>query len=402
MSEAATTPPAVPAPAAPRLPTRSLRRRLGDTLSARLDDFRLAIGALSGHPLRSGLTLLGIVIGVFTVVAMMSLLNGLQSSIDKNMGGLGADVFQIQRLPSFNFAEGLETLEETITTNPRHPATYRARYLASLGYEELGNVAKVRQHLNDNLYNFSLTPDSSDWRDSIFLLGRLVYHEALAREAKSRELGVDLTNPELRKPGLKELEQAEALFQEAVRILEEAVERYPTAPETIEARYFLADSHRLAARWPRKRLEGTAIEANRGALLREMQAELAAALKEYALLMEKLSGDHDGESSEAARAIMRNCYFARADVLFDQGKIAEALAAYSAATSRYQHDPEALEAYVQIAACYRRLGRSAEARGTLEQARVVLSRMKPETNFTKTTPYSRDEWTRLLTWLSAL
>ena len=103
MSEAACSRPAVPAPAAPRLPTRSLRRRLGDTLSARLDDFRLAIGALSGHPLRSGLTLLGIVIGVFTVVAMMSLLNGLQSSIDKNMGGLGADVFQIQRLPSFNF-----------------------------------------------------------------------------------------------------------------------------------------------------------------------------------------------------------------------------------------------------------------------------------------------------------
>ena len=61
-----------------------------------------------------------------------------------------------------------------------------------------------------------------------------------------------------------------------------------------------------------------------------------------------------------------------------------------------------LQAYVQIAACYRLLGRGAEARGTLEQARVVLARMKPETNFTKTTPYSRDEWTRLLTWLSAL
>ncbi|MCE9529436.1 MAG: tetratricopeptide repeat protein [Planctomycetales bacterium] len=298
--------------------------------------------------------------------------------------------------------EGLEILEGEIAAYPRHPATYRARLLASLGYEELGNVAQARKQLIDNLYNFSLTPESNEWRDSIFLLGRLVYHEALAHEAKSRELGVDLTIPEFRKPGLKELELAEGLFQEAARILEEAVERYPSAPQTMEARYFLADTHRLAARWPRKRLEGTAIEATRGTLTLEMKAELAAALREYALLIEKLGAVRDGTASETERDILRNSYFARADVLFDEGKFSEALAAYSAATSRYQHEPEALEAYVQIAACYRRLGRSAEARGTLEQARVVLTRMKPETNFTKTTPYSREEWTRLLTWLSAL
>jgi len=83
--------------------TRSLRRRLAALLGARRDDLRLALSALRGHRLRSGLTLLGIVIGVFTVVAMMSLLNGLQASIDKNMGGLGADVFQIQKWPNFHF-----------------------------------------------------------------------------------------------------------------------------------------------------------------------------------------------------------------------------------------------------------------------------------------------------------
>ena len=84
-------------------PARSRRAALRVAMGARLDDLRLALNALSAHRLRSGLTLLGIVIGVFTVVAMMSLLNGLQASIDKNMGGLGADVFQIQRTPNFNF-----------------------------------------------------------------------------------------------------------------------------------------------------------------------------------------------------------------------------------------------------------------------------------------------------------
>ncbi|HVY46412.1 MAG TPA: ABC transporter permease [Minicystis sp.] len=83
--------------------TPPLGARVAASLRARVDDVRLAATALGAHRLRSGLTLLGIVIGVFTVVAMMSLLNGLQASIDKNMGGLGADVFQIQRLPNFNF-----------------------------------------------------------------------------------------------------------------------------------------------------------------------------------------------------------------------------------------------------------------------------------------------------------
>ena len=82
---------------------RSRRARLSAWIGERADDMRLATNALGAHRLRAGLTLLGIVIGVFTVVAMMSLLNGLKGSIDKNMGGLGADVFQMQKLPNFRF-----------------------------------------------------------------------------------------------------------------------------------------------------------------------------------------------------------------------------------------------------------------------------------------------------------
>jgi len=66
---------------------------------------RLALDSLASHKLRSGLTLLGIVIGVFTVVAMMALLNGLRKSIDKQLGELGANVFQIRRFPVVQFGE---------------------------------------------------------------------------------------------------------------------------------------------------------------------------------------------------------------------------------------------------------------------------------------------------------
>ena len=90
----------LPAPAA--VPKGALRKRFARAVTGRIDDLRLAVATLSGHKLRSFLTLLGIVIGVFTVVAMMALLDGLQRSLGRTMGQLGADVFQIQRWPSFN------------------------------------------------------------------------------------------------------------------------------------------------------------------------------------------------------------------------------------------------------------------------------------------------------------
>ena len=95
MSEAISAPGLAPRASAPALLSRLRRMAL-----SRLDDFRLASSALTAHPLRSALTLLGIVIGVFTVVAMMALMNGLQASINKGIGGLGANVFQLQKHPA--------------------------------------------------------------------------------------------------------------------------------------------------------------------------------------------------------------------------------------------------------------------------------------------------------------
>ena len=92
----------------------------------------------------------------------------------------------------------------------------------------------------------------------------------------------------------------------------------------------------------------------------------------------------------------------RADALFDVERYDEAIQAYSAATNRYQHDPESLEAYVQIASCHRRMGRISEARGTLEQARVVLQRIRPDANFARTTRLARQDWIPLLDWLRTL
>lgn len=63
------------------------------------DTLRLAFGTFVSNPLRSFLTLLGIVIGATTVVAMMALIQGLRNEVTENMSELGVNCFQLQRLP---------------------------------------------------------------------------------------------------------------------------------------------------------------------------------------------------------------------------------------------------------------------------------------------------------------
>lgn len=302
-----------------------------------------------------------------------------------------------------NLEAALVPVRELLRDDPRHPLAYRARLVAHQVYLELRQYDSARAMLLENLEHESLTPQSIEWRDSLFALGKILYRQGLQREAQSRKEGVDSDNEEQRKAGLKELEQAAQLFQEAIVRLTEALERYPDAPQAAEARYALAEAHRQAAKWPRKKIGSVTIETTRAALVRQMNDDLEAARKLYGELIEELSARQDvAPLSPRERDLLRNCYFLQADALYDLGRWEEAIQAYSSATNRYQTRPEALEAFVQIASCYRHLDQPAKARGTLEQAKVMLRRIPADAAFDKTTRYSRDEWVTLLDFLSTL
>ncbi|HEY0419637.1 MAG TPA: ABC transporter permease [Acetobacteraceae bacterium] len=69
-------------------------------MRAFLDNLRLAFGTFLGNPLRSLLTLLGIVIGVTTVITMMALIEGLRIKVNRDLSQLGANTFQATKWPS--------------------------------------------------------------------------------------------------------------------------------------------------------------------------------------------------------------------------------------------------------------------------------------------------------------
>ncbi|MCY1077623.1 ABC transporter permease [Archangium lansingense] len=67
---------------------------------AMADNLRLALGTFMGNPLRTLLTLLGIVIGVTTVIVMMALIEGLRLKVNNDLSQLGANTFQVSKWPS--------------------------------------------------------------------------------------------------------------------------------------------------------------------------------------------------------------------------------------------------------------------------------------------------------------
>src|SRR4029450_4517290 len=71
----------------------------GPRFIALWDNVRLAVGTLAANPLRSLLTLLGIVIGVTTVITMMALIEGLRIKVNNDLSQLGANTFQVSKWP---------------------------------------------------------------------------------------------------------------------------------------------------------------------------------------------------------------------------------------------------------------------------------------------------------------
>jgi putative ABC transport system permease protein len=72
-------------------------------MSSLLDTIAMALGTLRANVMRSILTLLGIVIGACTVVAMMSFTEGLRIKMTTDFAQLGAGAFQVQKWPAMSF-----------------------------------------------------------------------------------------------------------------------------------------------------------------------------------------------------------------------------------------------------------------------------------------------------------
>ena len=61
---------------------------------------RMALGSLGANKLRSLLTMLGITIGVFSVIGVMTAVSALRTSIESGLSFLGSNIFQFAKFPA--------------------------------------------------------------------------------------------------------------------------------------------------------------------------------------------------------------------------------------------------------------------------------------------------------------
>jgi putative ABC transport system permease protein len=64
---------------------------------------RMALHAITAHPLRSALTLLGVLVGVFSIILVMTAVRAMQNTVESQLSQLGSNSFQVRKHPGAFF-----------------------------------------------------------------------------------------------------------------------------------------------------------------------------------------------------------------------------------------------------------------------------------------------------------
>ncbi len=65
----------------------------------------MAMNALSAHKLRSALTILGILVGVFSIIVVMTAMRAMKKQIEMDLDTLGGQTFAVEKFPGISFNE---------------------------------------------------------------------------------------------------------------------------------------------------------------------------------------------------------------------------------------------------------------------------------------------------------
>jgi putative ABC transport system permease protein len=147
---------------------RTSRRRGLAFLQAEVkESFLMAMSALAAHKLRSALTLVGVLVGVFSIIVVMTTMRVLQHNIENEMSQLGANTFQIQKWPAIYFGgpDGFEKYwrRKNITIAHFYQVRDRATLAKSVGatsYFWGGEISSRYEKTNPNTALTGDTPGS--------------------------------------------------------------------------------------------------------------------------------------------------------------------------------------------------------------------------------------------------
>jgi len=162
----------------------------------------MALDTLRANKMRSGLTILGIVIGVMTVITISSVINGLNSSVSNMVAQFGTNVLWMFRFPVIGVRPTTEMLARKqltyddmveIAKLPHVVAASASLQYTNYQFNSGSVVAKFGQRKADNVSLEGDTPSSLTVYDKVLSQGRFFTEMDQERAADVTVLGHDVT-----------------------------------------------------------------------------------------------------------------------------------------------------------------------------------------------------------------
>lgn len=108
------------------------------------DNFRLSFQSLRTNKMRTTLTVLGIVVGIFSIIVIMTIITMLQTSIESGISSLSKNTFQIQKDPAMRMGHGPRLHRKDITYDQYQRLAENLKSAKYIGAEQwvFGKVVK--------------------------------------------------------------------------------------------------------------------------------------------------------------------------------------------------------------------------------------------------------------------
>jgi len=155
------------------------------------DLLKETIWSLSANKVRSGLTILGIIIGVGSVIAMVAIGQGSQASISEKIESIGSNLIMIQ--PGSQRSGGVRTFSsmKTLTEEDMDAIKRDVSNIAAIAPVDSGRYQITAKGTNTNTQTVGTTPEYASIKNIEMNLGTFIseYHSKIA--AKVAVLGPD-------------------------------------------------------------------------------------------------------------------------------------------------------------------------------------------------------------------
>lgn len=160
---------------------------------------KVALSSLYANKLKSFLTILGIVVGIFSIISISTVIEMLQKSIEDGVSGMGQNTFYVTKWPAVITSRS-EWLKYRNRKNISVAQYERLRKVfdadVSIGAEQSGRnvIVKYRgEETNPNVDIIGVTPEAFDNRDLYAASGRNISQKDLEGYEDVVVLGADIT-----------------------------------------------------------------------------------------------------------------------------------------------------------------------------------------------------------------